>query len=278
MDDPIRDGEGVARIVAPWRLAVRVVLAEREAPGSLHYLLEAEGFQVVGCASDEAELRRVLAQGVRADVIVLDRDISAPSAEVAVEQEPEAFVVVIWPDGVQPLSGTERIAPRLVYEELGPTIRREMRERRRQVTLIEAASLTGTAPVVVEAPSDVRRRIRRAAMRVTATTVVLLAALALTMGAAFALEAWQLRQRESILPWSRAAQAVVAAPAPVVPPVADGAISPSGGGGSANEPAHPTTPPLPSTQSRLVSRTHTTRPPSAPNSAVRGSFEHQVSE
>jgi hypothetical protein len=52
------------RLVLTGGSSARVVLAEADAPGSLHYLLEAEGFQVVGCASDEDELGRVLGQNV----------------------------------------------------------------------------------------------------------------------------------------------------------------------------------------------------------------------
>src|SRR3954466_5119150 len=102
----------------------RVVLAETDAPGSLHYLLEAEGFQVVGCAADEQELGRVLGQGLRPDVIVLDADIVATSVLVAREFAPQSHVIAIWPDAVQPPPGGERLDPRFVYETLGPAMRR----------------------------------------------------------------------------------------------------------------------------------------------------------
>src|SRR6478736_9390492 len=114
------------RLVLTGGSSARVVLAEVDAPGSLHYLLEAEGFHVVGCASDERELGRVLGQGLDPDVIVLDADIAATSVLVAREHAPEAHLIAIWPDGVLPPAGGEQVSPRLVYEDLGPMIRRHL--------------------------------------------------------------------------------------------------------------------------------------------------------
>src|SRR3954468_23548346 len=124
MDDPITNGDEPRLVLTS--ASARVVLAESDAPGSLHYLLEAEGFQVVGCASDEAELGRVLGQRIDPDVVVLDADIVATSILVARQLAPDAHVIAVWPDAVQPPPGGERIDPRMVYEELGPAIRRHM--------------------------------------------------------------------------------------------------------------------------------------------------------
>src|SRR3954447_12345653 len=118
MDDPITNRDE-PRLDLTRTSGARVVLAEVDAPGSLHYLLEAEGFQVVGCAGDEEELGRVLGQGVRPDVIVLDADIVVTTSLVARELAPDAHVIAIWPDDVQPPPGGERVSPRMVYEELG---------------------------------------------------------------------------------------------------------------------------------------------------------------
>src|SRR3954462_3320459 len=124
MDDPITNGDEPRLVLTS--ASARVVLAETDAPGSLHYLLEAEGFQVVGCAADDVELGRVLGQGLRPDVVVLDADIVATSTLVARQLAPDAHLIAIWPEAVQPPPGGERVDPRMVYEELGPAIRRHM--------------------------------------------------------------------------------------------------------------------------------------------------------
>src|SRR4051812_21779317 len=135
MDDPITNRDE-PRLDLTRTSGARVVLAEADAPGSLHYLLEAEGFQVVGCASNEDELGRVLDQDVRPDVIVLDADVVATSSLVARQLAPEAHVIAVWPDAVQPPPGGERVDPRMVYEEFGPAIRRHMDRRTVPVPVI----------------------------------------------------------------------------------------------------------------------------------------------
>jgi hypothetical protein len=179
--------------------AVRVVLAEAESPGALHYLLEAEGFQVVGCASSERDLMRVLAQDVRPDAIVFDQDITVTSVAVAKELAPAAQVIVIWPDGVQPLAGTRRVSPRLVYEELGPAIR----------LALETPALVQAAPVVAqiaanEFPKDVAPaddddvpRQGRTAARSSVVSIALVAAIVLSMGAVFAVGGMGANGREA---------------------------------------------------------------------------------
>ena len=127
--DELNENDVERRLAASPDADARVVLAEVDAPGSLHYLLEAEGFHVVGCASDERELSRVLGQGLDPDVIVLDADIAATSVLVARDHAPEAHVIAIWPDDVSPPPGGERVSPRLVYEDLGPMIRRHLDKR-----------------------------------------------------------------------------------------------------------------------------------------------------
>ena len=103
--DELNENDVERRLAASPDAGARVVLAEADAPGSLHYLLEAEGFHVVGCASDERELSRVLGQGLDPDVIVLDADIAATSVLVARDHAPEAHVIAIWPDDVSPPAG-----------------------------------------------------------------------------------------------------------------------------------------------------------------------------
>src|SRR3954469_22459725 len=195
MDDPITNGDEPRLVLTS--ASARVVLAETDAPGSLHYLLEAEGFQVVGCAADEQELGRVLAQGLRPDVIVLDADIVATSVLVAREFAPQSHVIAIWPDAVQPPPGGERLDPRLVYEELGPAIRRYMDRSTVPVPVIamprgEPAAAVGAAAVAAVAadavsPVAASSVFARTASRMSVLSVTLVTAILLTMGVSFAL-------------------------------------------------------------------------------------------
>jgi DNA-binding NarL/FixJ family response regulator len=190
-NDPIRRGEPLRLEVTPPPV-VRVVLAENESPGPLHYLIESEGFQVVGCASDDAELARVLAQ-VRPDVIVLDADISATSALIARERAPSSELIVVWPDGVQLPPAAERVHPRLVYQDLGPAIRRAADDRRtRHPTAVEPADDHLEAPAEPPGSVDVANRVaQRTSTRVLVGMTAVIAVIVLTMGASFALEGWK---------------------------------------------------------------------------------------
>jgi hypothetical protein len=192
MDDPVKRGDEPRLDASSPETVVRVVLAEADAPGSLHYLIEAEGFRVVGCASDDLELGRVLEQNLQPDVIVLDTDISATAVLVASEKSPSSHVIVIWPDGVQLPSAAERVEPRLVYELLGPAIRHAANERRRRhPTAVEPREEPQAIPNEPIASVDgADSGLRHAASRFSVTTVALVAAIVLTMGASFALEGW----------------------------------------------------------------------------------------
>jgi hypothetical protein len=202
VEDPNTRG-GEPRLDASRRADARVVLAETDAPGTLHYLIEAEGFRVAGCAADESELRRVLEQDLQPEVIVLDTDISATALLVARELSPSSHVIVIWPEGVQVPSAAERIAPSLVYEQLGPAIRRATVERwlsdRSTVASSEEPRAKTVDPTASAEPRD--PRLRRTASRVSVMSMVLIAAILLTMGASFALDGW--RAPEQAAPPSR---------------------------------------------------------------------------
>ena len=213
MDDPIRRSEQLRLDASD---PVRVVLAEADAPGSLHYLIEAEGFRIVGCASDEVELDRILEQDVQPDVIVLDTDISASSVLVAREKAPSSHLIVIWPDGVQLPVNAERVAPRLVYEELGPAIRHAVGERVRHPSAVEESrSPTPVEPILVDESSSGGRR---TASRVSVTSVVLVAAILLTMSASFALEGWNGRNAATPSRTTGAAQSTAVDRAPTASP------------------------------------------------------------
>ncbi len=183
--DELNENDVERRLAASPDAGARVVLAEVDAPGSLNYLLEAEGFHVVGCASDERELSRVLGQGLDPDVIVLDADIAATSALVARELAPEAHVIAIWPDGVLPPAGGEQVSPRLVYEDLGPMIRRHLDKRVVPVPDVVVPSVELAA--IATGTGGSGAALGRAASRLSVTSVTLLTAILLTMGVSFAL-------------------------------------------------------------------------------------------
>jgi hypothetical protein len=179
--------------------AVRVVLADASSSGTLHYLLEAEGFQVVGSASDEWELRRLLRQDIRPDVIVLDRDITVESVAVASSYAPEAQVIVIWPDGVQAPTGARRIAPWLIYRELGPTIRAAL-DRPVDVDASAAAEAVGASKSkadVATVAAEARPALARTAARTSVMAIVLIAAVVMTMGAVMAVGGEQVMERQA---------------------------------------------------------------------------------
>jgi hypothetical protein len=129
---------------------LRIVLGEAEPDaGILRMVLEAEGFHIVGHASSDEELHRVLAWA-QPSVIVLDRGITASAALGARERAPSATLVVVWPPGVAAVVAEERVAPDRVFDDLGNAVRRaSWREVRREVA---------RAPVPEPVPEPPRAR------------------------------------------------------------------------------------------------------------------------
>src|SRR5919198_205925 len=119
---------GVVR--AAMDRTLQVVLGEAEPDdGFLRFVLEGEGFDIVGMASTDDELERVL-RGARPDVIVLDAGISATAALEAKEQANGAALVVIWPGDVVAAIADEHVEPHLVVDDLGPAVRSASRRAR----------------------------------------------------------------------------------------------------------------------------------------------------
>jgi hypothetical protein len=173
---------------------VQVVLGEGE-PGMLRFVLEAEGFHVVGQARGEDELRRVLAVTSPA-VIVLDAGISASAALDARQSSGGASVVVVWPTGVVAAVADERVDPATVMHDLGGAVRRAAaRTSPREVdditiTLPEAAPTAPVIPLHGELEEDrTRPRPRRHRLLVVAATWTIVlgasAAIGLTIPRAF---------------------------------------------------------------------------------------------
>jgi hypothetical protein len=172
---------------------VRIVLAEAAAaPGPLHYLLEGEGFQVLGCASDDGELTRLLSQSTQPEVIVVDAEVPATTVMVASEFAPGSELIVIWPEGVVPPASADQVLPELVFEDLGPAVRRAAERNRLRRPVVEETD------EVVEAARNEPERLdlsnvaaRQTAARVLVGTVAVIASILVTMGASFALEGWR---------------------------------------------------------------------------------------
>jgi hypothetical protein len=103
---------------------LEIVLGEAEPDaGILRMILEAEGFHIVGHASNDDELQRVLGW-IQPTVIVLDGGISASAALGARERAASAALVVVWPAGVAAVVAEERVAPERVFDDLGNAVRR----------------------------------------------------------------------------------------------------------------------------------------------------------
>jgi hypothetical protein len=171
---------------------VQVVLGEAErTDGLLRFVLEAEGFDIVGLASDDHELVRVL-RGARPTVVVLDGGISATAALEAREGSHGAALVVVWPDGVSSAIAEERVDPYEAIADLGDAVRRaghraeldgqaERREAERREALIRIPEARDVAPTIVrgvprvrrERPTPARSGGRRAQLLVAAATWML---------------------------------------------------------------------------------------------------------
>ena len=102
---------------------IRVVVGEGRSPrkGLLRFVLEGDGYDVVGEATTAAELARVIADQ-RPDVVVLDDGIGATAPQVVHEIAPRTKVVLVWPGAVVPIGGDVRVEPSQVLRELGPAV------------------------------------------------------------------------------------------------------------------------------------------------------------
>ena len=99
---------------------VRIVVAEGSPSrkGFLRFVLEGEGYQVAGEASNPAELARSVALH-EPDVVVMDDGIGATSVGMVHDLAPSARVVLVWPSAVMPIGGDARVEPANVLRELG---------------------------------------------------------------------------------------------------------------------------------------------------------------
>lgn len=192
---------------------VQVVLGEAErTDGLLRFVLEAEGFDMVGLASNDEELSRVL-RGARPSVVVLDGGISATAALEARERADGAALVVVWPEGVSAVLAEERVEPSMAIEDLGNAVRRAADRVQRKAEPIRIPEAADPDPVALDATSveewkpgrsPVRRRGRRAQVLVAAATWLLvitaLTAIATAVPNAIELFSGRGRERPTITP------------------------------------------------------------------------------
>jgi hypothetical protein len=106
---------------------VRVVVGEGQSmrQGLLRFVLEGDGFEVVGEAATSAELARVLAIH-QPDVVVLDDGIGATAVQMAREVAPKTKIILVWPGAVVPIGGDARVEPSEVLRDLGGAVARVM--------------------------------------------------------------------------------------------------------------------------------------------------------
>jgi len=99
---------------------VRIVVAEGTASrkGFLRFVLEGEGYDVVGEAANPAELARSVSVH-EPDVVVMDDGIGATSVGMIHDLAPAAKVILVWPGAVMPIGGDARVEPSNVLRELG---------------------------------------------------------------------------------------------------------------------------------------------------------------
>jgi hypothetical protein len=103
--------------------SVKIVVAEgpNGRNGLLRFVLESEGYDVVGEASSAPDLARAL-KTHDPDVVVMDDGIGATAVSMTHDLAPDAKVVLIWPEAVVPIGGDAAVEPSAVLRRLGPTV------------------------------------------------------------------------------------------------------------------------------------------------------------
>jgi CheY-like chemotaxis protein len=168
----------------------QVVLGEAETDGFLRFVLEGEGFDVIGLASSDDELDRVL-EGAHPAVIVLDAGISVIAALRAKDRATGATIVTVWPDDVAATLAEQRVDPYDVVDALGPAVRSAAaravipeptpdvaEELGRSIRAWRAAEpILLQAPIVRREPVELPRRGVRRALVLAATWLLIVTAL-----------------------------------------------------------------------------------------------------
>jgi len=103
---------------------IRIVVGEGRTAqqGLLRFVLEGEGFDIVGEARTAADLAVAIADG-QPDVVVLDDGIGVMAVSMVHEVLPKTKIVLVWPSAVVPIGGDARVEPAKILNDLGPTVR-----------------------------------------------------------------------------------------------------------------------------------------------------------
>jgi hypothetical protein len=106
---------------------IRIVVGEGRTAqrGLLRFVLEGEGFDVVGEAKGSADLSSAI-EAQRPDVVVLDDGIGVTAVSMVHELDPHAKVVLVWPSFVVPIGGDARVEPAKILRDLGPAVEHVM--------------------------------------------------------------------------------------------------------------------------------------------------------
>ena len=169
--------------------AVQVVLGEGE-PGILRSILEAQGFDVVGHARGDDELRRIVPL-THPTVMVFDAGISALAVIDAQIRSDYVPIVVVWPKGTYTSAAEERVDPSSALLELGNAVRRVV-ERHEPIRIPEAEDDEPTErmaavspPAFPDRPAAGRRRHALVLIPAWAIAFTALAAIGLAVPSAF---------------------------------------------------------------------------------------------
>ena len=102
---------------------IRIVVGEGRTAqrGLLRFVLEGEGFEVVGEAHGTADLPAAI-ESQHPDVVVLDDGIGVTAVSMVHEVAPQAKVVLVWPAAVVPIGGDARVEPAKILRDLGPAV------------------------------------------------------------------------------------------------------------------------------------------------------------
>ena len=102
---------------------IRIVVGEGRTAqqGLLRFVLEGEGFDIVGEARGTADLARLIEEQ-RPEVVVLDDGIGVMAVSMVHEIAPQAKIVLVWPSAVVPIGGDARVEPAQILRDLGPAV------------------------------------------------------------------------------------------------------------------------------------------------------------
>ncbi|HEX5936552.1 MAG TPA: hypothetical protein VFZ75_02505 [Actinomycetota bacterium] len=102
---------------------IRIVVGEGRTAqrGLLRFVLEGEGFVVVGEAHGSADLPAAI-EAHNPDVVVLDDGIGVMAVSMVHEIAPQAKIVLVWPAAVVPIGGDARVEPAKILRDLGSAV------------------------------------------------------------------------------------------------------------------------------------------------------------